>query len=223
MTKCCVNQIGNLDIIDEELAIIYGILLGDGCLSRGRKAYFISISGNIWDDIEFFNKIQPIISRMRGKITKYYFKQTQGKIEYNFSDKFLFFQLCKLGFPVGKKGSNLKIPKMFSGKLMKNIIQGYFATDGSLVIANNNGILYPRLEIKSISSLLLNEVLQFLASSGLKGNIYQNNNVKGGQAIFRLQYNGLHNLNKFRNLIGFYNPKHEKKFMKYIKSADDGI
>lgn len=91
------------NVSDEEAAVLYGVLVGDGCLSRGKKGFFISITGHIQDDIAFFDKIQPLISKSRSKPTKYYFRTTQGKIEYNFSDKFLFLAIKTLGFPIGKK------------------------------------------------------------------------------------------------------------------------
>lgn len=209
----------------KETALIYGILLGDGCLSKGKKGFFISITGHFEDDVPFFDKIQPLLSKMRGKRTKYYLRKTQGKIEFNFSDKNLFNQFHNLGFPIGKKGDSILIPDVLCNCFMKEVLQGYFAADGSVILTNNNGIIYPRLEIKSISKKLLDSVKSYLDNLGLRANIYTNSEVPNGSTIHRLQMNGRNNLFEFKNKIGFYNPKHEVKFRIYekIKSAADGI
>ena len=67
-----------------------------------------------------------------------------------------------LGFPVGKKWMTLKIPENFTDKNIKNVIAGFFATDGSFVLANNNGTKYPRLEIQNKSYKILEQTKEFL-------------------------------------------------------------
>ena len=201
---------------NRDLALLYGVMLGDGCLSRGKKAFFISICGHMKDDVNFFEKIEGIITKIRGKETKYRFRKNQGKIEYNFSDKKLFSTFKDLGFPVGKKGPELKIPSRLPDRLLIYAIRGYFATDGSVVLANNNGTLYPRLEIKSISKVLVCQVQSFLEKYEIPAKIYLTK-VADGQDIYRLQVNGYVNGLKFHDCIGFYNPKHETRFLEYKK------
>ena len=44
-------------MINENFALFYGILLGDGCLSKVGKCRFISISCNFHSDQPFINSI----------------------------------------------------------------------------------------------------------------------------------------------------------------------
>ncbi len=137
---------------DERFALLFGILAGDGCLckhinKKGRTHYFLSISGNYYDDKPFYNLVVvPLINSLRGdkKPIKFKNRKDQGKIEINFSDKVLFTKLRDFEFPVGKKGQNLIVPQIFEDKgLLKYILQGFFATDGSLVLTQNPNKFYP--------------------------------------------------------------------------------
>ena len=43
--------------IDKDIALLYGILLGDGCLSLVSKKKFITITGSLDYDLPFFEKV----------------------------------------------------------------------------------------------------------------------------------------------------------------------
>ena len=209
--------------INSDVATMYGILAGDGCLSRTvNNKLFISITCNFHDDKPFFDKIViPLMTRIREKETKYRSREALGKIEINFMDTQFFNFFENLGFPVGKKSTKLFIPSCL-GDFTKDIILGYFATDGSLVLTDNNGILYPRLEIQSLSQKILKQVLEFLHSFGVTGNVYKIQ-YKDYKPIYRLQCNGLGNLILFEKNIGFLNPKHRVKFTNYINSRSSAV
>ncbi|MFH1683151.1 MAG: LAGLIDADG family homing endonuclease [Candidatus Woesearchaeota archaeon] len=152
---------------------------------------------------------------MRGKKIKVNKRQDYGKIEINFSDKSLFNKFKEAGFPVGKKGTGLRVPPNLLNN-MKEIISGYFATDGSFVITSNNGTMYPRIEFSSISKLLLEQVKEYLDSLGISGKVYLSKKYKNGWCnLYRLQINGKKKLILFRKEIGFVNPKHEDRFKKF--------
>ena len=54
----------------------------------------------------------------------------------------------------------------------------------------------------------------------MNGSVYKTTRRSGfnkGRVIYRLQYNGKDNLLKFKELIGFINPKHEEKYKRYEK------
>ena len=130
--------------------------------------------------------------------------------------------LKNIGFPVGKKGIKVKIPKEFPLKFYKYIIQGYFATDGCLVITNNNRTLYPRIEFSSISRQLLKQVLDYLNSTGMKGNLYLSHRYSNHwNDLYRIQFNGKNNLEVFLEKIGFVNPKHIEKYKKWKDAGSE--
>ncbi len=212
--------------IDNDFALFYGIMLGDGCLSlvKGKKK-FISISGSIYDDLDFYQKIiLPILFRLRGKSTNIKFRKKEGKIELNFVDQKLFDFINSIGFPIGKKGSNIVIPEIFYQKgLVKEVIQGYFSTDGSIVLTRNPDKLYPRLEIHGISAPLIKQSYDFFVKNGLYGHFYlcKRNKVDiRWQDKYRVQFNGIRNLLIYKILIGFVNPKHLRKFIDFQNYLD---
>lgn len=204
----------NYNVSEENLAALIGIIIGDGCLCRYKNHYIISITCSIYDDQPFFdNFLIPILQKLRGKKIKYFKREKYGKIEINFSDKALFFYLKSLGIPVGKK-NDISIPTNFlNSELKKYVVSGFFATDGSLVITNNNGISYPRVEFRNKSIKLLNQIRSILDDFGMKGGLYPK--------FRRLQYNGKNQLNMFLDDIGFINPKHKEKYNKWLsKNAE---
>ena len=196
--------------ITKNFAILYGILLGDGCLSNTSKARYICITCDRYSDKELFKKLTPIIEKIRGKKIQIKDRGTHGTIEIKFSDKKMFETFKKIGFPVGKKGVNLFIPKIFKNHL-KEVIQGHFATDGCVVITNNNGIRYPRIEFSSISKGLLEQINKYLINSNIRSKIYLSKRYTNGwNNLYRIQINGKKQLCIFEEKIGFFNPKHKK-------------
>jgi hypothetical protein len=205
--------------MDKDFALAYGILAGDGCLSKVGRAHFISLTCSIKDDEPFMRDIAvPLLEKLRERTVKYRRREKYGKIEINFSDKSLFHKFRDSGFPVGKK-DGIDIPDMISDNLLKYFISGYFSTDGSIVLANNNGSLYPRIEIQSKSRITVDKMCNFLNKNGIRCRTYRMERNSGrdkGRIMYRMQANGKENLLKFREIIGFINPKHEKRFQGYM-------
>ena len=59
-------------MVNKEISLLYGILLGDGCLSRINNSYFISIVGDLKSDERSIIKIASLIEKIRNKPVKYY-------------------------------------------------------------------------------------------------------------------------------------------------------
>jgi hypothetical protein len=224
---------------EERFALLVGILIGDGCLSHcvsnGKNYFILSITGNYYDDKPFYNSVViPLVNSLRDgrKPIKFRDRQNYGKIEINFSDKELFSKISSLGFPVGKKGPDLIIPSIFYKRgLLKYIIQGFFATDGSLVLTKNPNKFYPRIEAHTIHKDLIKQIHTYLTTLGMVGHFYfckskPDPRWKVVQDQYRFQFNGKKNLLVFEEKIGFVNPKHKKKFLnflEYSKKYDGGI
>lgn len=217
---------------EEKFALLFGIMAGDGCLSKhvnkkGKRYYFISISGNYYDDKPFYNFIVvPLINFLREENKKHIgFRDrlNRGKIEINFADKILFDKFRDVGFPSGKRGQNLIIPKSFFDKdLLKYVVQGFFATDGSLVLTKNPNKFYSRIESVVIHKDFLKQIYDYLVFIGLNGAYYKSKSKpdprwKTTQDKYRFQFNGKKNLLLFNELIGFINPKHKQKFLDFME------
>lgn len=187
--------------------------LGDGCISLCGKSKFVVVTCSLLDDVPFFDTIVvPLFSELRMRETRYRKVRKYNKIEINVHDVRLFDELVDLGFPIGKKGQ-ITIPTVFSRSVWKYIIAGIFATDGSFAIVNNNDTVYPRIEFRSISFPLLNQIREFLIRKDMRGNIYKT--ITRGFVCYRLEFPGKENLFTFKDVIGFVNPKHEERLTRY--------
>ena len=215
--------------VDKDFALLYGIMLGDGCLSLvNKKKKFISIKGSLKDDLPFFEKvISPILTKFRNKSTNIKIKKADNSIEFNFTDKRLFDIIASFGFPIGKKGDRLFIPRLFYDKhLVEYVVNGFFSTDGSLVLTKNPNKYYPRLEAHVISKTLLKEIYDYLINLGMKGGFYLSKSKPDSRWLvvqdkYKFQFNGKVNLLLFHNIIGFANPKYEEKFLNFINYSDE--
>mgnify|MGYP001611838853 CR=1 FL=1 len=160
---------------DKKFALLYGILLGDGCLSysfsQNKPHYFIVVTGNLYSDKPFFEKIVlPVFTYFRKKQIAVKERKRYEALEINFCDKYLFNKIHHAGFRIGIKGPNITLPKKLNNKkLLKHIVQGFFATDGCLSITKNNNYFYPRIVIKTIHKKLMKTLYKYLLSIGLEG------------------------------------------------------
>lgn len=191
--------------IDKDFALLYGILLGDGCLilfkrkDRPSNLGIISITGSLRGDLPFFQKVLvPILNKFSKKGVKIIFRKDCEAIEIKLYDRSLLEYFSSLGFPIGKKLDNLFIPKIFYDQNLVNyVIAGFFATDGSIVLAKNSNKYYPRLEIHVIAKRLLGEVYNYLSLQGFKGGFYEckrtaahPNSYRSLYTKYRIQLNG---------------------------------
>lgn len=96
--------------------------------------------------------------------------------------------------------------RYLSKSLRKYVLRGLFDTDGSVVVTDNNGHKYPRLEIKISPSPMQNQIINIVTASGFNCNIYKLNKEK-----VRLQINGVKELKRWKRLVGSNNPKHIKR------------
>lgn len=216
-------------VVNKNIALLYGIMLGDGCIGKYRRKdrknsyiYMTIITCDSLVDKSFVDKILvPLLKKFTTKKICIR-KKKERAIEIKTYDKDLFLKLLSLGFPSGKKGPLIVIPKIFYKKnLIKHIIQGFFATDGSLVLTKNPNKFYPRLEAQAIHKGLIIQIYNYLTNLGMNGHFYYCKSKpdprwKVVQERYKFQFNGKTNLTLFKQKIGFINPKHKQRFQTFI-------
>ena len=204
--------------INEDLAEFYGILIGDGCISKfkhqERVHYAIRIDGNSLTDIQYYhNHLKTLIERIINREIKVKFRKEGNCIFIMFEYRdFALFLNDYLGFPFGKKGEIL-IDKEF----MKNqqyliaILRGLFDTDGCLYFTKNNSKnrYYPIIEISSHSKALLNQLHRVLSELKFR--------VKISHFKDSVKLHGKDNLIKFMKFIGTNHPDKLSKFNYWTK------
>jgi hypothetical protein len=198
-----------------------GILLGDGSLS----VYKSIVNGKT----KFQHRLKVTLDSREQEYTKYVanlleklfflrplirFKKEGNVVDIILFDKRIVNFLIDKGFAPSPKWNRAIIPEsLLKSNLEKQVIKGYFDTDGSVVIANNNGTQYPRLELKVCPSPMQSQLTTMLAKLGFHFGVYQI-----GRGEIRIQLNGKEQLRKWHSEIGFGNERHLKKAELFLKN-----
>ena len=196
-------------LMNEDLAEIFGVLNGDGHLSKINHE--ISVIGNVKTDDNYFHYLKKKFENVLGikfKIEKFehYLKLRAYSID-------LVNWLCNQhGFPKGKKKGKLKIPSVFlsNKKFLEAYIRGLFDTDGTIYLRRKNE---PVVEISSSDKRYLQQVQEQLLFLGFKAGIGKN----------RVFIYNKEDIGRFFKEIKSSNPKHLNKYQKYLKLSVGSI
>ena len=136
------------------------------------------------------------------------FRKNENTVDIRMFRKDLFnFLIREVGLKSSPKFERMIIPKKYLNKKLElKIIKGLFDTDGHVSITKNNGILYPRLELKISKSPVQKQVIEILKNN--------NFNIKTevlSTKLMRLRLNGRNELIKWMNKIGTSNERHLEK------------
>lgn len=190
----------------EKLAEFIGILLGDGSLkfSRSRR---LKISLHSIDDLEYSKYISKLIMNLFNLTPIVKKRPDENTLDLFVFRKSVLNPLKSLGMIEAPKKDRAIIPSQFMvPSLNLFVLKGLFDTDGCVALVNNNGTLYPRLELKVCRSPFQSQIRSIVESTSLRSCFYFK---PSGE--MKLQINGVTELKKWYDLIGFSNPKHRKK------------
>jgi len=191
--------------MNKKEAEFVGILLGDGYIRSDFKEVKISLDSK--KDKTYSRYITLLIKELYGLKARFKKRKNENTIDLRITKKWFGKYLINLGLNPSPKLYKAKIPsKYYNNKFFTNLLKGLFDTDGSLVITNNNGTIYPRLEIKISESPMKYQFIKILRFLGFKFGIYKSNRNQ-----VRIQMNGLTQLRLWVNLISFSNMKHIEK------------
>lgn len=191
--------------IDKSLAEFYGILLGDGCISKYKNhnkiVYAIRIDGNSITDKDYYNYLQKLIYKITKREVKIkYRKNCNGIYIYFICKKLAEFLNKNLNFPYGKKGEIKIHNKIINNKdLLIHTLKGFFDTDGSIYHTKNNSKIryYPIIELSTHSKSLMHQLKEILDKFGFNTVLsFYKDSVK---------LHGKTNLQKWIELIGSNN------------------
>ncbi|SRR5258708_503316 len=184
-----------------ELAELFGILLGDGSVTK----YYLKIYLNIKADIGYASKIEKIINLAlpKAKVT-IYAREKRGTEEIQVSSKDVC-DYCRLaGFDPKKR----YIPKWIAekDKFIKRTIRGLFDTEGSIGIkrfqGKNDIYIYRQLTFTNSNKNLL----KFVESGLLKFGFSPTKNSKKN-----IYLSNKKDIKRYFEIIGTNNPKLVKK------------
>jgi hypothetical protein len=199
-----------------KLAELVGILLGDGCLSlnedRATLNNRLQISFNSKMDLPYIEYVSSLLIYTLGAkpILKFRKKENTADLQI-FRKEVISYLTQDIGMVLSPKWGRAVIPPIFLEKnLSYYVLRGYFDTDGALVITNNNGTIYPRLEMKVCPSPMQNQFIGILKNLNISFGVYQI-----GKGEVRIQINGRSNLRIWMSTIGSSNPKIVERAKKF--------
>lgn len=194
-----------------------GLFIGDGCIiyNPAKYIYALEFSGNASDQKEYFEELRRFIFTDSGKMPKIRIKEQRlGRSLCLRLDnkKYVEHLIFEVGIVYKNKCFNAEIPEKFIGwKYSKHILRGLFEADGSLFFSKSkkhNFLTYPRLEIKTSSKKLSEQIMFLLKRKQYKVNVMSSKSDK----TFRIYLSGAEMLEKWSKEIGFSDIKGISKY-----------
>lgn len=216
--------------IDEEIAELLGIHIGDGCTSENSRYSEYYLGGDLIEEKEYHKEwVRPLFNKkimnpLFGRDVNYKEHPKVGIYGFHIFDKRLVDFFKKLGIKSGSK-RGIGIPKKILSdvKLLKRFLRGLFDTDGSLYFSKNYSAKnlvnkFPRIKLGSVSDRLVQDVFNSLKK--LKFNPRLKKPHKGKRDknhVYSVEIYRKNDIRTFINEIGFKNPKHLTKWKVFEK------
>src|SRR3989338_3702532 len=203
---------------DPKTAEFVGIMLGDGsigiykCKAKNRITNMYQMKITIDSrEISYINYLYHLIEYLFCIKPKINYKKKENTADIRiFRRNIVNFAINEIGLKISPKWNSAKIPDMYFNNELENLVlRGIFDTDGCVSITKNNGILYPRLELKICPSPMQNQFIEILER--LEFNFKVQALDKGK---VRLRINGKKQMRKWLAIVGTNNPKHYDKLNK---------
>lgn len=209
--------------ITEDFCELYGILMGDGCIStylvkdggQIRRRFETTITGNINERNYYCYYVLLLIQRALGKNARTYPHYSSKAVVIRIRVKFVFELVKSFGFPVGHKNPNLIIPQKLLGlpdRYLRRLVRGLTDTDGCIFAKKREGYRYPHVKIKSHSPKLREQLKELLKRLGFTPHYSD-----AGRTSICIR--GIKNVEKFEKEIGFANLKHVMKYLYWKKQG----
>jgi len=212
--------------ISPELAEETGWHIGDGSMNfynnKGATRGIYQLRGHIEDDKQhYIDRIKPIFKMLYNVDIN--LREMPSTRVFGFqiwSDNLVKFKQS-LGLKLGPK-VNITIPEVFlkDKELKIAIMKGIFDTDGCIYLQRKNNKLYPRLEIKTISLRLAEQLKNLCFELGLRATMYKNSykNIGNRKQDYAVVIRGDEMFHRFMEVIKPANHKHNAKYSLYRKS-----
>lgn len=183
-----------------ELAEFMGILFGDGyALNKGR-IHRIEITLNSSEDIHYKEYVCNLIKKLFNLNPKVRIRKQYHRIDIIINSMGMANFVNDLGIPTGRKKNRLKLPKWVSRNslFLRYFLRGLVDTDGSLFFTKRGTYKlnkYPVIEMKLHDRNFISELANALKKLGFAC----------VRTKFKVQLNGIKNLEKWVEEIGFKN------------------
>ena len=206
------NKVKSVNVGMEKVAEFIGIMLGDGSIGiydtkagdKIKKHHVVKVSLDSRNG-QYIDHVSNLMGEVLNVEPGIHFKKKENAVDIcTFRKEKVFYALNEIGLKISPKWNRMEVPKKFmKEELYPHILKGLFDTDGSVTIFNNNGIIYPRIEIKICPSPAQKQFIDILDQFDFN---YKIQNLDKGK--IRIRISGVRELRKWFDLIGSSNQNH---------------
>mgnify|MGYP001605072668 CR=1 FL=1 len=212
-------------MFSSEMAELLGMHVGDGTLYATHSSLVWELRGDLKEKEYYNNIVAPLLYDIfkTELLPKFRSGGKNGCFGIQTCNKNLISFFLKHGFKPGKKAKIVRIPKIiFNSKkeIQLSFLRGYFDTDGCLRYEGINGKKirnYPKLEMGSLSALLIHDLETMLTKLGFNFYVWLEKRTNTSKICIA----GKKMLEKWMEEVKPHNPKHlNKYFQNAISSAE---
>lgn len=176
------------EYIDEDLGLLYGYLIGDGCLTLDSRILFTNVGDSILDNYQRIMTEKFAVKKIS--------KLRSNKYDYAIDDKYLRKYLEIVGLKQVRSYDKQVPVKIFecSKKVVSKFLRGLFDTDGTVDCKI--------VSLTSVSKKLVHQVQNLLLNFGIISSIYNKKTRSKFGHCYTLTISG-NNIPLFNHCIGF--------------------
>ena len=206
-----------------ELAELFGIYAGDGCLHVCRRGtaveYRFVVTGNATESsyLEYVNSLVKLLFNLSSAVgPRHYLNRNWSVLIYRSKGIVTYFE--EKGYPPGRK-EHISIPVWIldDDVFSLNFLRGLFDTDGHLAIVKKGRFnAYPVISIQLKPKEIIEEVFKLLEGFGFKANAYfdvaeKDRRTNKFSIKNHIYLNGWRNFILWKNIVGSSNQKNIEK------------
>jgi intein/homing endonuclease len=206
---------------EEKIAEFIGIMLGDGSIgiynfkqgNRTKQLHQLKVTLDSRNK-QYINYVSNLMEKVMGITPKIHFKRMENAVDIRIfkKDKVLY-AVNALGLKKSPKWNNMEIPENYAkGKLALLVLRGLFDTDGSVTIFRNNGILYPRIEIRMSPCPAQKQIIDILKENNFS---YKIQKLERGKIKIRIS--GVRELKQWFNMVGSSNELYKRRAEPFLR------
>jgi DNA-binding transcriptional regulator WhiA len=205
---------------EERIAEFVGVMLGDGCIgiydckNKGtvQKQYQLKVTLDSRNK-QYTDYVCNLMKEVIEVEPVVYYKKDENTVDIRtFRKERVLYALNEIGLKISPKWNRMEIPEKYTkDKLNIFVVKGLFDTDGSVTIFNNNGIKYPRIEIRMSPSPAQQQVIEILGKLGFNYKVQKLERRK-----IKIRLSGKKELQKWFNIVGSSNQLYVNRAKRFL-------
>lgn len=198
--------------LKEEFGEVLGVFIGDGSFYLDRNFnYTLRITLSI-GEMDYAVYLCNLIEKVFGKTANIWVYRKYNVIYITFLSKVIYKIIKKYVYWKGRKSHSVHLinPHNLDNKILKGIIRGLIASDGSVYVPKN------RISFGSVSKKMCLQFSEILNIFGVKSYIYPVH-YKNKKTLYHLHITGKENIKLFKQQIDLTEPNRKLKLDRILE------